>query len=307
MSRSYSAFAAWRAQHAAAFRGSFARLLRRPFSSLLSLAVMAIALALPLALAWSMLQMNQLATQVQTSRAIQVFFQPDVDVAQANAIAGRFRTDSDVATVTVKTPEQGLADFKDSSALAKAVAALGENPLPSVMIVTPRADETALLGRLQALPQAEYVQYDGIWQKRLDAWLAFGQRLLLLLALLFVSGAVLAVANNIRLDIATREQEIAVMQQLGAGDAYIRRPFLYAGGLLGFLAGALALGILAAAAFAITPEILRLIGSYGSDFAFTPVPLWLPPAVLAAATVLGIFGARLAAGHYLRLTRPVDR
>jgi hypothetical protein len=69
----------------------------------------------------------------------------------------------------------------------------------------------------------------------------------------------------------------------------------------------LALGILAAAAFAITPEILALIGSYGSGFAFTPVPLWLPPAVLVAATVLGILGARLAAGHYLRLTRPVDR
>jgi cell division transport system permease protein len=288
-------------------RGSFARLLRRPFSSLLSLAVMAIALALPLALAWSMLQMNQLATQVQTSRAIQVFFQPEVGVAQAKAIAEEFRAAADVASVTVKTPEQGLADFKDSSALAKAVAVLGENPLPAVMIVTPRADEAALLGRLQALPQAEYVQYDGIWQKRLDAWLAFGQRLLLLLALLFVSGAVLAVANNIRLDIATREQEITVMQQLGAGDAYIRRPFLYAGGLLGLLAGTLALGILSAAAFAISPEILGLIRSYGSDFAFTPLPLFLPPVVLAAATLLGVFGARLAAGHYLRLTRPVDR
>ncbi|MBP7891411.1 MAG: permease-like cell division protein FtsX, partial [Arenimonas sp.] len=225
----------------------------------------------------------------------------------AKAIAEEFRAAADVASVTVKTPEQGLADFKDSSALAKAVAVLGENPLPAVMIVTPRADEAALLGRLQALPQAEYVQYDGIWQKRLDAWLAFGQRLLLLLALLFVSGAVLAVANNIRLDIATREQEITVMQQLGAGDAYIRRPFLYAGGLLGLLAGSLALGILSAAAFAISPEILGLIRSYGSDFAFTPLPLFLPPVVLAAATLLGVFGARLAAGHYLRLTRPVDR
>ncbi|MFN5702826.1 MAG: cell division protein FtsX, partial [Gammaproteobacteria bacterium] len=259
MSNSYSAFAAWRAQHAAAFRGSFARLLRRPFSSVLSLAVMAIALALPLALAWSMLQMNQLASQVQTSRAIQVFFQPAVSVTQAKAIAGSFQGNADVAAVTVKTPEQGLADFKDSSALAKAVAVLGENPLPAVMIVTPRDDETALLSRLQALPEAEYVQYDGIWQNRLNAWLAFGQRLLLLLTVLFVSGAVLAVANNIRLDIATREQEIVVMQQLGAGDAYIRRPLLYAGGLLGFLAGALALGILAAAAFAITPEIHALI------------------------------------------------
>ncbi len=68
--------------------------------------------------------------------------------------------------------------------------------------------------------------------------LAFGERLLVACWLwLFALGAVLAVANNVRLDIATREQEIAVLQQLGATDGYIRRPFLYLGGLLGLLCG----------------------------------------------------------------------
>ena len=66
-SRTYSSFAAWRAQHAAAFTASFARLFKRPFSSLLSLSVMAIALSLPLAMGWSLLQMQQLAGSVQSS------------------------------------------------------------------------------------------------------------------------------------------------------------------------------------------------------------------------------------------------
>ena len=307
MSEPHSRTAAWRAQHAAAFAASLGRLLRRPFSSGLSLGVMAIALALPLALGWSLLQMDQFASRVQASRAIHVFLMPDAGVAQAERLADGLRADPAVAAVRVKTPEQGLREFRASSELANAVSLLGENPLPAVLVVEPSADdERALVARLQGLPGVEFVQHDGVWQRRLQAWLGFGSRLLILLGAVFALGAVLAVANNIRLDIATRETEIAVLQQLGASDAYIRRPFLYAGGLLGLSAGILALAILAAAAAYIQPSLLDLIGSYGSGFRFAPIPLWLPAAVIAGAVLLGLCGAYFAVAHYLRLTRPVD-
>lgn len=306
MSKSYSAFAAWCAQHTAAFISSFSRLARRPFSSLLSLSVMAIALALPLALAWSLLQMDQLASRVQASRTISVFFQPEVSVATASQLARDFENDPRVAKFRLKTPEQGLADFQKSSTLAKAISALGENPLPVVWLLEPKGDETALLQKLQAVPNVEHIQHDQQWQQRLQAWLAFGGNLLVLLAILFVIGAVLAVANNVRLDIATREQEIAVLQQLGASDGYIRRPFLYAGGLLGFCAGVLALVIVLLAGVQIQPSVLDLIGSYGSNFSFSPIPIWIWPSVLALSLLLGLVGAWLAVGHHLRQTRPVD-
>jgi cell division transport system permease protein len=127
----------------------------------------------------------------------------------------------------------------------------------------------------------------------------------LLLGALFAIGAVLAVANNIRLDIAARELEIGVLQQLGAGDAYIRRPYIYFGALLGFFAGLLAMALLFLAGQLIQPSILALIDSYGSTFRFSPVPLVFPLAILIEAVLLGIFGAWLAVGHHLRQTRPV--
>ena len=307
MSKSYSRFAAWRAQHAAAFSSSLLRLFKRPFSSLLSLCVMAIALSLPLALAWSLLQMDKMAETVQASRAINVFLQPEVGVEEAEAIGAGLNGDAGVAKLRLKTPEQGLAEFRQSSELAKAVSLLGINPLPAVLVIEPAdADAMPLVKRLQALPKVEFVQYDGVWQKRLGAWMAFGQRLLLLLGTLFALGAVLAVANNVRLDIAARELEIRVQQQLGAGDAYIRRPFLYSGALLGLMAGVLALLLLMLSARIIQPSILELIGSYGGDFRFSPVPIAFPLAVLALAVLLGVAGAWFAAGHHLRQTRPVD-
>lgn len=302
----YSAFSAWRSQHASAFASSFLRLLKRPFSSALSLSVMAIALSLPLALGWSLLQMQQLSASVQSSRAINVFFKPEISFEQAKRIAITFESNASVASVQLKSPEQGLVEFQQSSELAKVVSLLGKNPLPVVMIIEPKGDESSLLTQLQALPEAEHIQYDALWQQRLNAWLAFGQRLLMALAAIFALGALLAVANNIRLDIATREQEIAVLQQLGATDGYIRRPFLYIGALLGLLSGLLALLLLLLAWRYIQPSISALISSYGSAFTFTHAPLWLIPAVLASAIVLGIMGAWLAAGHHLRVTRPVD-
>jgi cell division transport system permease protein len=302
----YSVFSAWRAQHASAFASSFLRLLKRPFSSALSLSVMAIALSLPLALGWSLMQMQQLSASVQSSRAINVFFKPDISFDQAKIVAAPFESNSSVASLKLKSPEQGLIDFQQSSELAKAVSLLGKNPLPVVMIIEPKGDERHLLAQLEGLPQAEHIQHDALWQQRLNAWLNFGQRLLIALAAIFALGAVLAVANNIRLDIATREQEIAVLQQLGATDGYIRRPFLYIGALLGLLSGLLALVLLLLASHYIQPSIATLISSYGSAFTFAQPPLWLIPSVLASAIVLGISGAWLAAGHHLRVTRPVD-
>lgn len=303
---SYSAFSAWRAQHGAAFISSFARLLKRPFSSLLSLSVMAIALSLPLAFAWSLLQIEQLSGSVQSSRAITVFFMPEVTVDQATMAAEPFRKNPAVATLRIKTPEEGLKDFQQSSELANAVSMLGKNPLPVVMIIEPNGDEGVLLTQLNALPNVEQVQHDVAWQKRLDAWLDFGQRLMVLLAGIFAVGAVLAVANNVRLDIATREQEIAVLQQLGATRGYIRRPFLYMGGVLGLMACLLSFGLIFVAALFIEPSIIGLISSYGSTFHFAQFPVWVLPALLCCSILLGILGAWFAVGHHIRATRPAS-
>ena len=64
----------------------------------------------------------------------------------------------------------------------------------------------------------------------------------LVLAALLGLGALLVVGNTVRLDIQSRREEIGVLQQLGATDGFIRRPFLYLGAWYGLAAGALALG-----------------------------------------------------------------
>ena len=119
-------------------------------------------------------------------------------------------------------------------------------------------------------------------------------------------GVLLVVGNTIRLDIGNRREEIAVLQQLGATDSFIRRPFIYLGAWYGLAAGAAALGLLALAGLLLQPSLAALAGSYGSGFTLRGPPPLAALALLAATTAIGWLGAWLASGHHLRQTRPTD-
>ena len=169
-----------------------------------------------------------------------------------------------------------MAELRQRSGLGEAIAAVGEtNPLPSVLIVSPKGDEALLAGSLANLPEVDVVQHDAAWRQRLDSWLRFGVRLVWVLAALLGLGALLVVGNTVRLDIQSRREEIAVLQQLGATDGFVRRPFLYLGLSYGLVAGALALALLTAADQALRAPLSDLARSYGSSFALQGFDLCL--------------------------------
>jgi cell division transport system permease protein len=296
----------WREQHAYSLVSSLGRCLQRPFSTLLTVGVMAVAMALPLGLGLALANIERLSGSVAESRQIGVFLNAEVGAAQAERLAEELRERADVALVTIKTPEQGLAEFRQLSELAGALDLLEENPLPTVLTVQPRDDGAALAAALQARPEIDLVQHDAVWRARLGAWLAFGRQLMFVVGALLGLGVLLVVGNTVRLDIGTRRDEIAVLQQLGATDGFIRRPFIYLGAWYGLGAGVLALALLAAAGALLQPSLASLVHSYGSQFQLRG-PAW--PGVVAmllAATAFGWFGAWLASGHHLRQTRPTD-
>ncbi|MFP7723604.1 permease-like cell division protein FtsX [Lysobacter sp. A3-1-A15] len=302
---------AWLDHHAYSFVASIGRMFGKPTSTLLTVGVMAVALALPLGLWGALANVERLAGDVRQSRQVGLFLKQSVDPVRAAELAEALRRDPDVAAVEMRTPEQGLAELHERDGVGEAADALDalgldENPLPHLLLVTPSGDERLLAGRLQGLPEADVVQHDAAWRERLDGWLRFGLRLAAVLAALLGVGAALVVGNTVRLDIQQRREEIGVLQLLGATDGFIRRPFLYLGACYGLAAGLLALAVLTATQLALHAPLAELAASYGSDFALRGfAPLHLLAIVLGAAT-LGWLGAGLVAGHYLRQTRPTD-
>lgn len=275
---------------------------------MLTIVVMALALALPLGLSIALDNVKLLAGSVQQSREINLFLKVEIGAEAAQALAGELRARPDVAQVTLRTPAQGLTELRESAKLDEAIDALGDNPLPTLLVVTPTetADDAQLAGALQGLPQADQVQHDALWRKRLDGWLHFGERLVQVLSALLGVGAVLVVGNTVRLDIQSRREEIGVLQLLGASDGFIRRPFLYLGAWYGLGAGAVALALIAASGLALRAPLAILANSYGSSFTLHGLDLLHSALVLVGTLVLGWLGAWLVTGHFLRQTRPTE-
>lgn len=297
----------WLDQHLYSVVSSLGRAVRRPWATLLTVGVMAVAFALPLGLWLALQNVGHFAGDVQQSREIDLFLTPETPVARAQALAETLRARDDVASVELRTPDQGLAEFRQRSGLADSLDLLDGNPLPALLVVVPEGDEARLVAALEALPETDLLQHDAAWRERLTGWMGFGERLTWVLAALFGLGALLVVGNTVRLDIQSRREEIGVLQLLGASDGFVRRPFLYLGAWYGLGAGALALGVLTLAWLALREPLADLAARYGSNFALQGLPPLPALAVLAAAGVLGWLGAGLVTGHYLRQTRPVER
>lgn len=295
----------WFDHHLYSLVASLGRVFRKPGAALLTIAVMALALALPLGL-WLVLDnVERLAGNIERSREISVFLRQDLAPSRAAELAGELRARGNIAAVEHVTPEQGMETLRGDGSLAGILEAAGEdNPLPHVLVVTPAGDELVVAGALEQLPEAELVQHDVQWRQRLDTWLRFGGRVVWVLALLLGLGALLVVGNTVRLDIQSRRDEIGVLQLLGATDGFIRRPFLYLGAWYGLAAGALAIALLAATGMALRAPLAELAASYGSGFALGGIDLAWVVSVLAGSTLLGWLGAGLVTGHFLRQTRP---
>jgi cell division transport system permease protein len=297
---------AWREQHVYSLVSSLGRCLQRPIATLLTVGVMAVAIALPLGLALALANVERLSGSVRESREVSAFLKLDINAGQAQQLAEELGQRPDVAIVTLKTPAQGLEEFRRMSELAGALELLDGNPLPTVLVLQPRDDGAALAQSLRQRPEVALVQHDAVWRQRLTAWLDLGQRLLWVVGSLLGLGVLLVVGNTIRLEFGARRDEIEVMQQLGATDGFIRRPFIYLGLWYGLAAGALATALLFGAVAALQPALTALTRSYGSAFRLDGADLRGALAILAAGALLGWAGAWLASGHHLRQTRPTD-
>jgi cell division transport system permease protein len=302
---------AWTKQHVAALAHALRQLVRSPGSSALNVLVIAIALALPFAGLTILENVRPLSEQLAVEPEISIFLSMEIPRERATALAPQIRR----LVQDLRSParlefvprEKALTMLQDKSGMADTVTALGENPLPDgyVLRLASFRDGTeagridSLAAQLKALPGVDYVQVDSAWVKRLAALLH-----ILRLALLFLGATlgvvVVAVAfNTIRLQLMTHREEIGISRLFGATDAYIRRPFYYTGAMLGLLAGAVALGVVAIALHPLNEAIAEFARLYASEFRLGPLGLWPTLGLLALSGTMGLVGAGLSVRRHL--------
>ena len=302
---------AWLRRHSYSFFSSLGVLIAHKVGTLMTVLVLGIAMFLPLGLYVTLSNLEGMNLRQDEWSAVTAFFKSGTSGEEVKRIADQLQEKLDPESVAIISPVEGMADFRAASGFGDSLDMLDENPLPWVIQVSPKSGSTEkveeriveLTAFLQSFESIEVTQFDYKWLQRLGRMLELGQAAVTMLTMLFGLAVVVVVANTIRLDVASHSEEIEILALVGAGNAFVRQPFLYSGLWYGLMGGVLAVLLLWLTMFYLGRPLGLLLETYGTVFSLRGLgvnnTLW----VLLSGGFLGWLGAWIAVQRYLRLLK----
>jgi cell division transport system permease protein len=272
--------------------------------------VLGIAMALPLGLFITLENLKGIDFHTEEWGSITVFMQAGAEAAQVEELLDAINARID-ASATAISPEKGMEEFRSSTGMGHVIDVLETNPLPWVLMVRPEIPEGQELAAevqklsdwIQAQAGVDAIQLDFKWLQRLAGLLQLGNALLTILTALFSLAVVVVIANTIRMDVANRAEEIEVLSLVGAGDGFIRLPFLYSGFWYGLMGAFLAVVLLSLCLSYLQQPLQSLMDAYGNTLSLSGLSVSRAVIVLAIGGLLGFAGAGMAVERYLWVLR----
>jgi len=219
---------------------TFINIGRNLLMSLASVTTIAASLVVLGALYLFVVNVNRLLAEQAAKAEIFAFFRPQVSTEAAIRRVREIRSYAEVENATYLPKDQILRQMTKNQE-PEAQAVYKDLPLPSAVEVKTNAPEqvTTVASRMQRMPEVHKVNFRGETLKRLLDLKAAVNTGGIIAVLLLGAAAFLTVNNTIHLTITSREQEIAIMQLVGATAWYIKVPFLLEGMFHGFVGAAL--------------------------------------------------------------------
>ncbi|GDY26274.1 MULTISPECIES: permease-like cell division protein FtsX [unclassified Agarivorans] len=289
---------------------SLGELWRTPASSMLTLAVIGVCLALPASFYLATKNVQQLTSYWKSDAQISLFLKQNISEAQRDSLQKNIASMRQVASVELVTKQQGLVEFQENSGFEDVLALLPDNPLPDVLLVLPSQDFNSasaaktLLDSLQEHSLVDEGRLDVEWLQRLDTIVSMLQQAAWLLIILLLTAVALIVSNTLRLNILSRRSEIEVMKLVGATDAFIQRPFLYTGFWFGLVGGLMA-WVLCNILLIWTEYALQQIGLlYQQDIYLSGLDLQEFGSLMLFATLLGLIASWFSVNRHIKQIEP---
>lgn len=289
-------------QHALAAVESFKRLVLAPASTFMTIAVLAVALALPAGLYCALGNLTRLCDNWHPSNQISVYLKEN---AHQKILLTKIRALPGVAEATYISSQRGLREFERALGVSNVLAGLKSNPIPAVIQVHPKPLTTdteqleALKIQLAQMEGVENAKLDTEWVQRLNHILDLANRTLLALSAIFSIAVILVVSNTIRLNIQNQRQAIEIMDLIGATNAYIRRPFLYHGLIYGAVSGLFAWTWVNLLILWLRPPVQHLSTLYHSQFRLNGFNLYEGLTLIVLSGILGLVAAALVVKSHL--------
>ena len=295
----------WASSHLNELVSSLQSLLQQWVNSALIWAVIGITLALPLSLGALLNNMELLTSGWDGGSRISLYLSADAEPKQ---VLSKVEALDSASAAQLISKQQGLDDFKSASGFGEILDLLEVNPLPDVVVFEPIAEDLVgiehIAQQLSNWPEIESVQVDMEWMHRLQALTHTLERGVWLLAAILGLAVMLISGNTLRMVIEARRSEIVVVKLVGGSDAYVRRPFLYAGLWYGLGGGITALILVNVALLIMKGSVQTLLDLYSASATLVGPTAIQNFGVLIVGAGLGLAGAWLAVARHLGEIEP---
>lgn len=291
--------------HLHTFFASLGRFYRAPFNFMMTVSVIAITLSLPSGLLVSINNLQSLSGQIDLNNNISVFLHTSVSLEKASELTNLIQNNKKVEQTILINKQAALEEFKQYSGFGTAISALGDNPLPHVIQITPiasinnQASLQLLVEELKQRPDIQLVQMDMGWLDRLNGILNIAERGVTIITILLGFAVLLIVSNTIRLELQNRRDEIDITRLVGATRAFIMRPFIYSGFWYGILGGVFSCILVNISVWMVDGPTSALATLYSSSFSLAFMPFSHAMLWIFFSIALGVIGSWIVVSRYL--------
>jgi cell division transport system permease protein len=303
-------FEAYLLNHAHGLFSSLGRLTRTPFTSAMTILVLAVAIALAGSFYIVVANIQQLTGNLEASNQMSLFLKDNITDSAGQKLADQLKQHPSSESVKFITKKQAMEEFKANSGFGEALTALDTNPLPSVIQVQPKnsldsnEDIEKLMTEFKQLPQVDFVQVDMQWIERMQTIMLIASRAVFLVSVLLGFAVTFITGNTIRLELHNRRDEVYISKLVGATLSFIQRPFLYCGFWLGFIAGFSAWLIITIMLLIVESPVEKLSTLYNSGFELQFLGFFEFTALLLLASSLAVLGSWGVLHYQLRQLKP---
>ena len=224
----------------------------------------------------------------------------------AEAIRARLAAYPEVKAARHVSKEQAWEEFRKALGSQSGILeGLDQRMLPASVDIELRSAYRsreavlALVRRLAALEGVQEVEYPETWLEKMRLLLIGLEWLKWVLGGFLFLVAFLIVSSTIKLAIVARQDEIEIMQLVGAGNGLIKAPFVIEGMIQGLVGAVFALVLLRAVFSLLTAELLAPFGSLiaGEQFSFLGAAQYAQ--LVLMGWLLGTAGSMLSVKRYL--------
>lgn len=244
---------------------------------------------------------------------ITIQFKDNADEGKILELQKDLRGRGDVKNVEYISKDQALTNFKeahkDDSYINDSLTELGDNPLFAVLNV--KANEldqykdidNFVVGNENYKDIIEKVNFkeNETAINNFSNILAAIKEGILGLSVLFVLIGVMVAFNTIRLAMYAHKTEIEIMRLVGAGNWYIRMPFIIEGIVFGVVSCAVAIGLMFPAVSYVSPKIAQFIPGFDLNNYFIGNLYNITLLLLSMGVGIGVISSVIAIRRYLKI------